>query len=259
MSTRAQWMAIIGGFVLLVLMVVFLGAIVGAVQQSSEDSEQASVSGEAETEEPTEEETTVEVAKAKEVAERTSQSFEEEEKRKKQELAKARTPEERIRAIVENMPQFAPLEPNDPKQVWVSLYKDSGCLNVLVKYRDPGISFFGSQADWIESTMWSVYEAIHSDAVAHEAVCDVSVEAYGETTDDYGQVTEELLYKTSLSRDVAARVNWSNASSVNYTDLWQVEYVHPRLEAERVQNNAQQALDCLQEGGMFDFDWLECP
>ena len=54
-------------------------------------------------------------------------------------------------------------------------------------------------------------------------------------------------------------MNWSNASSVNYTDLWQVEYVHPQLEAERVQDNAQQALDCLQEGGMFDFDWLECP
>jgi hypothetical protein len=67
--------------------------------------------------------------------------------------------------------------------------------------------------------MWSVYEAIQADRVAHDAVCDTSVEAYGDITDDYGQVTEEQLYETSLSRDVAACVNWSNTGSANHTEL----------------------------------------
>jgi hypothetical protein len=102
--------------------------------------------------------------------------------------------------------------------------------------------------------MWSVYEAIQADRVAHDAVCDTSVEAYGDITDDYGQVTEEQLYETSLSRDVAARVNWSNADSANHTELWRVEYLHPQLVAERVQGNAQQVLACWQEGGMFDIN-----
>jgi flagellar biosynthesis GTPase FlhF len=212
---------------------------------------------------PAEEETTEDVAEAEEVAERTYESFEEEEERKKRAreraLSSARTPEERVRAIVEHMPEFEKLESDDPKQVWVRFYSDNGCLDVLVKFRDPGVSLFGTQADSIERRMWPVYEAIHADRVAHEAVCVVSVEAYGDITDDYGQVTEEKLYETSLSRDVAARVNWSNAAAANYTELWRVEYIHPQLEAERVQGNAQQALDCLQEGGMFDFDWLECP
>jgi hypothetical protein len=49
-------MAIIGGFLVLVLVGVVLGAIAGAVEQGSEGAEQAS-SSEAETEEPTEEST----------------------------------------------------------------------------------------------------------------------------------------------------------------------------------------------------------
>jgi guanyl-specific ribonuclease Sa len=255
LSARGQWLAILGGFLVLVMVGVVLGAIVSAAtRQSSEDAEQAS-SSEAEPEESTEEEPTREA-----VAEETFESFEEQEARRKRALTEARTPEERIRAIVEYMPQFEKLQPDDPERVWVRFYNNNGCLDVLVKFRDSGGTLgLGTRADWFEATMWQVYKAIHSDRAAHEAVCDVYVEAYGPITDDYGQEREEKLYETSLSRDTAQRVNWSNADAANYTELWQVEYAHPEVEAERIQGNAQQVLDCLQEGGMFDFDWLECP
>ena len=257
MSARTQWIAILGGFLVLVLVAVVLGAIVGAAtQQSSEDAEQASSS-----ESATEESTPEEEPTREEVAEETSESFEEQEERKKPIRPEPRTPEERVRANVEDMPMFAKVESGDPKRVWVNFYNDNGCLDVVVKHRNSGGVPFGivTQADDIEIEMWLIYTAIHADRRTHEAVCDVSAQAYGDITDDYGQVTEEKLYETSLSRDAAARVNWSNADSVNYDQIWQVDYVHPQLESERAQDSAGQVLDCLQDSGLGDLDWLECP
>jgi hypothetical protein len=257
LRARTQWGVGCGCFVLVVVFIAVLGTLIGGLQQGSEDAEQASST---DTEETPEEETVEEVAKTEEVAEKTSQSYEEQAERKKPIRPEPRTPEERVRANVEDMPAFEKLEPDDPQQVWVDFYDDNGCLDVLVKYRDTGVTFgLGTQADWTEAQMWQIYKAIHADRATHEAVCDVSVEAYGDITDDYGQVTEEMLFETTLSRDVAARVNWSNAASANYTELWQVDYVHPQLEAERARENVGQAVDCLQEGGLFDLDWLECP
>jgi len=61
----------------------------------------------------------------------------------------------------------------------------------------------------------------------------------------------------------ANRINWRETEGfsprVNLSELWTQDYIHPEIEAEIAQENLEQAADCLDEGGFFDFDWLECP
>lgn len=246
MSTRVQWIAILGGFLVLVLVVVVLGAIVGATKQSSDDAEQAS-SSEAESEEPAGEESTSE-----EVAEETFESFEEEERRKAS-RPEPRTPEERIRRNVEDLPRFG-TEP-----VWVNFYDDNGCLDVEVKYRTSE-PLFGilTQAVTTEGEMEPIYEAIHGDRETHEAVCDTTVAAFGDAADDYGQKTEEKLYQTTISRDKASRVNWSDVGAVNFRAVWRVDYIHPEVEDEEFQENDREVVDCTHDRKIMEQLKEEC-
>jgi len=102
--------------------------------------------------------------------------------------------------------------------------------------------------------MKRIYEAIYSDRRTREAVCNASATALAESSDAYGNKGDDQIYRTSMSRDVADRINWSNSYSVDFEQLWTVEYEHPDVEAATLKENARDALDCAVDNGLFDID-----
>jgi hypothetical protein len=47
--------------------------------------------------------------------------------------------------------------------------------------------------------------------------------------DRYGKESVDLVYKTSMTKQVADQVNWENRSLLNFTELWETHYLHPSL------------------------------
>lgn len=237
MSARTQWGAGCGCLVLLVIFIAFLGALIGG---SSEEDEQVSST---ETEETTEE------TKTEEATERTyEESFEEKEERKK-----PTDPDERLRYnLQEDLTRQSP-DDRPVEDVPVSIEADqNGCRHVSASYTTLG-------STWIETEMRGAYETVYGDERTREVTCSLSLYAYGTLTDRYGQESLVHLYTTHMNRDVADRVNWDQPYMARLEELWTTDYVHPTAQAEIEQENAEQVLDCMQQGGIFDFDWLECP
>jgi hypothetical protein len=106
--------------------------------------------------------------------------------------------------------------------------------------------------------MGSIYEAVYGDEQLGGYVCGVTVNAYGELQDDYGKRYEELFQSTTISREQANRINWDEPYMVNFPKVWQLNHVNPTVEAETARQEAKDALDCLYDEGIFDFDIL-CP
>jgi hypothetical protein len=77
--------------------------------------------------------------------------------------------------------------------------------------------------------------------------------------DYYGYSSLELLYTTHMDQRTANRVNWEDVSSANLSNLWTTDYVHPEVEGEVAREEAGEVVDCLDDDGLFDFDWLDCP
>ena len=125
------------------------------------------------------------------------------------------------------------------------------CKMVTFGYKTP---FVGSS---LPSEASDYHKAVFYSADLQQRVCLVKTNAYGSTTDDFGNNKRVLLYSTSLKRDQAEKVNWQNYYSVNFSRLYQAEYMHPSAKADIAQENARRAVDCLEDQGMFDFD-LDC-
>jgi hypothetical protein len=125
------------------------------------------------------------------------------------------------------------------------------CKMVTFGYPTP---FVGSS---LPSEAADYHKAVFHTADLEQRVCLVKTNAYGSTTDDFGNNKRVLLYSTSLKRDQAEKVNWQNYYSVNFPRLYQAEYMHPSAKADIAQENARRAVDCMEDQGMFDFD-LDC-
>ena len=99
------------------------------------------------------------------------------------------------------------------------------------------------------------HKAVYHTADLQQRVCLVKTNAYGSTTDDYGNNKRVLLYSTSLKRDQAEKVNWQDYYSVNFSRIYQAEYMHPSAKADIAQENARRAVDCMEDQGLFDPDF----
>ncbi len=128
-----------------------------------------------------------------------------------------------------------------------------GCKLVTFDYTTP---FVGST---IPSEPSRYYEAVYGDKQLLERICLIRTNAHGDFTDKYGNTTRELVLTASMGRETAKKVNWKDTWSVDFESLQKVEYVHPSVEANIAQEAADQAVDCIDDGGLFDFDWAECP
>jgi hypothetical protein len=64
-----------------------------------------------------------------------------------------------------------------------------------------------------------------------------------------------LLYSTVLSRHQAEKVNCQNYYNANFSKLYRTEYMHPSAKADIARENARHAVDCMEDQGLFDFDF----
>jgi hypothetical protein len=172
-----------------------------------------------------------------------------------------RTPEERVRRNIEDA--LDPVPDSEYKSL-VDLQikrRANGCLDVYVAFEgSSGLSFTRDwSADDIEMQMRQVYEGAYSDDELRRWVCTVSASASGVLTDNRGNERKETLQTTSMSGETADTINWRNTANVDFPNIWTVEYTHPALEQQKAQDALNQAADCLDDGGFFDFDFLECP
>lgn len=62
-----------------------------------------------------------------------------------------------------------------------------------------------------------------------------------------------------MDRAIAGTINWSNSYAEEFPTLWREEYLSPALEQQNIQEAVDQAVDCADDGGLFDFDFAECP
>ncbi len=174
-----------------------------------------------------------------------------------QEKPKPTDPDERIRF---NLEEALP----DGQDVRAAVRTDAnGCRDVQANYQTNFMGtleeLLGVAETTLRSEMETLYKAVYGDGLTRQYVCRLTVNAYGTLYDDYGQASLELFYTTHMDRATADRINWQDTASVNFPKLWTVDYVHPEVEEKVAQQDAEQALDCLQRGGLFDFDWLQCP
>jgi hypothetical protein len=165
-----------------------------------------------------------------------------------------RTPEERVRRNIVDALNQRPL--GEDFQI---TSRANGCLDVYIAFKvTPGVLSDWS-ADGIRYQMEQVYEGAYSDDELRRWVCSVRASASGVLTDSRGNETRDILYTTSMTGEVADTVNWKNTFDVNFPSIWTVEYAHPEFEQQAAQDNLDQARDCIDDGGLFDFDWAQCP
>lgn len=96
------------------------------------------------------------------------------------------------------------------------------------------IEFEGRQA-WdapaarrdIERGMADAYEIAFGEPSIDEASCSVCLPL----TDKFGKVTTDVVYKTSMNREVASRVNWQSKRLLRWPELWKAHFIHPALRA----------------------------
>lgn len=79
----------------------------------------------------------------------------------------------------------------------------------------------------IERDMVETYEALYTSGVDVRAA---TVTAYFPLVDQYGQSSEEAVYKTILDIDEAERVNWDNPHAVDWDQVWTVSLLHQAFE-----------------------------
>lgn len=236
MARRDDTAGCIGCLGLLVILLI-LGGIVNLF--SGEDEEASTSAVEETTEQSAREET------REKTRERSTHPARKSEKEARPE---PRTPEERIRAALDG--KYAISVEREIKDIWVYPDPANGCTRVRLDYR-------ASSPASIEYQMGQIYRAVYTDEQIGRQACDVEVNAYGETSDDFGQKREELYYSTHLTGSQAARVNWEENARVNFPNIWTLTYKHPTVEQAEAKEELERAVDCAVDEGLFD-NWL-CP
>jgi hypothetical protein len=133
----------------------------------------------------------------------------------------------------------------------VSVQPDgTGCKRIVVRHQAGG----GWEATFIEWFMQDTYTAVYKDPALSSGVCSVTVNSFGNLQDKYGNVNNQVIYSTTLTSATANKVNWKRANSVNFLNLWTVNYRHPAVERAKVQEQVERAVDCAEDEGLFDVD-----
>lgn len=83
----------------------------------------------------------------------------------------------------------------------------------------------------IEQDMTEVYQAVYHSG---QDVRTASVAAYFPMIDQYGQESEDVIYKSILDKSEADKVNWDADESLLAVDIlpgvWQTTFLHPELQ-----------------------------
>ncbi len=139
------------------------------------------------------------------------------------ETAKAPSPREQLRAIVEDV------GPGDEIRKIVFENQGGGKLGVFVDF-DGGESLTGGlTTKGIEVDSRETYEAIYTSDVANR-INIVVLDAFLPLIDQRGNVSQESVYQTALRRQDARRTNWENAEIVDFDGLVDIVFKHPAIQ-----------------------------
>lgn len=95
--------------------------------------------------------------------------------------------------------------------------QSGGGLGVFVEYNADEVGSADSQQTILTEDATALYKTIYGQT--HQDVRTASVSAYFAGTDQYGNKSDKLVYKTILNKDVADKVNWSADNATLETKL----------------------------------------
>ncbi len=133
---------------------------------------------------------------------------------------------------------------------------EGGCKNVTVKRL--AAENWAADPDYVEQEMGDTYAAIYSKEQLASKTCGMTVNVWGDLIDKYGNRSNKRIYSTAMDRATAKNVNWQNQYSVDFSQIWRVNYKHPAVDQALLEQQLKQAADCAEDEGLFDMD-VGCP
>ncbi|SKB08214.1 hypothetical protein SAMN02745166_04877 [Prosthecobacter debontii] len=102
--------------------------------------------------------------------------------------------------------------------------QEEGLYNVNIR--------FNGDRTWptrisLERSMKDVYEGLYE---AKLDIRDVYCFASADMVDKYGQKALVVVYKTSLSRAEAEKVNWASKDGLDFSRIWETHFLHQAFE-----------------------------
>jgi len=115
----------------------------------------------------------------------------------------------------------------------INLAMDNNEASVIISYNADENLTTNMTLTGIKGKMGELYTKLYKN---HLPIKSVSVCAYMTLSDKYGNNSDDIVYTTVLSKEEAAKVNWSTDDAVlKYTILpkvWTDTYLHPALTAD---------------------------
>lgn len=102
-----------------------------------------------------------------------------------------------------------------------------GKFNVHVHFVEPYEGHAATKA-YIELDMAKAYKELFTSRLP---LWEVTLFAEGKLQDRYGNESNDLVYKTTLGYRQAVKINWKNFDSVDFRQLWEVNFMLPSFSA----------------------------
>jgi hypothetical protein len=110
------------------------------------------------------------------------------------------------------------------RKVSVSTH-EQGAYRVTVEFRAGGAI---NPKAYIEGDMMNVYKALYTSGIK---ISKVILKAYDESTvDKFGKPLTMLVYHTSLTKNAARKVEWSNYEFVEWGGIWNTVFLHSKYQ-----------------------------
>ena len=101
--------------------------------------------------------------------------------------------------------------------------QEEGLYNVNVRFNGQDSWSPSSTKESIEWQMQDVYQGLYE---AKLDIRDIYCFASLKVTDQYGKESVMVVYKTSLGRATAEKINWDRKRSLDFGNIWDVDFVH---------------------------------
>jgi hypothetical protein len=143
-------------------------------------------------------------------------------------------PASQIKAIVGNVLQGQTNQSNEPKLRSVDVEPDpavKGGWDVTVEFNGDNNLSNGLTKDGLESETADVFIAVYTSGQKIETA---TVTGYLPLTDKYGNTSDGMVYRATLTTDDASQINWSLDKATLELQIlpgvWDLDYVNPAFE-----------------------------
>lgn len=101
--------------------------------------------------------------------------------------------------------------------------QEEGLYNVNIRFNGEDSWSPSMTKKTIAWQMQDVYQGLYE---AKLNIRDIYCFASLKLTDQYGQESVMVVYKTSLERAIAEKINWDRKRSLDFDNIWDVDFVH---------------------------------